>query len=161
MEKEITWLSHGGPGSGRYPKGSGERPRGEIKRLNRLSKRDARLNYRLVSRQTVADTYHDAAKSAHARFDNAKGYFEKRKIRKQVSNALKNQVKWDTKVSEIKDLRIENSLKMQNIKKYINEILNTPLRTVKKTTIVSLKGNPFTTDKYTKYKIDKKALKNK
>lgn len=26
---EITWLSHGGPGSGRYPKGSGENPRSE------------------------------------------------------------------------------------------------------------------------------------
>ena len=24
---EITWLSHGGPGSGRYPKGSGEKNR--------------------------------------------------------------------------------------------------------------------------------------
>ena len=22
---EITWLSHGGPGSGRYPKGSGKK----------------------------------------------------------------------------------------------------------------------------------------
>lgn len=109
----------------------------------------------------VADTYRDAAKSGHVRFDNAKGYFEKRKIRKQVSNALKNQVKWDTKVSEIKDLRTENSLKMQNTKKYINENLNTPLRAVKKITIVSLKGTPFTTDKYTKYKIDKKAMKKK
>lgn len=37
--QEIVWLSHGGPGSGRYPKGSGENPRSGRRRVARkLSK---------------------------------------------------------------------------------------------------------------------------
>ena len=32
---EITWLSHGGPGSGRYPKGSGKK---YLKTANRYSR---------------------------------------------------------------------------------------------------------------------------
>ena len=35
---EITWLSHGGPGSGRYPKGSGKKYKRQQRK--RLKKRD-------------------------------------------------------------------------------------------------------------------------
>lgn len=37
----FNWLSHGGPGSGRYPKGSGKNPRKAYKTLKRVSKRGA------------------------------------------------------------------------------------------------------------------------
>lgn len=38
----ITWLAHGGPGSGRYPKGSGKNPRGAYRTLKRISKKTYR-----------------------------------------------------------------------------------------------------------------------
>lgn len=43
MEKEITWLSHGGPGSGRYPKGSGKK---YLKKSNKLRKENAKIWYK-------------------------------------------------------------------------------------------------------------------
>ena len=39
---EIVWLSHGGPGSGRYPKGSGENPRSEIRKKNKIMEKRIR-----------------------------------------------------------------------------------------------------------------------
>lgn len=41
---EITWLSHGGPGSGRYPKGSGEKNRIKKKYYDMLSKNQVEAN---------------------------------------------------------------------------------------------------------------------
>ena len=41
---EITWLSHGGPGSGRYPKGSGKNPRSEIRKKIRASNKIRKKN---------------------------------------------------------------------------------------------------------------------
>ena len=48
---EITWLSHGGPGSGRYPKGSGKKYtkrkkkelKQKVKELNQIAKKRARV----------------------------------------------------------------------------------------------------------------------
>lgn len=40
--ENIVWLAHGGPGSGRYPKGSGKNPRGAYRTLKRISKKTYR-----------------------------------------------------------------------------------------------------------------------
>lgn len=37
---EIIWLAHGGPGSGRYPKGSGKNPKGVYKTLKKSIRKD-------------------------------------------------------------------------------------------------------------------------
>ena len=156
---DIIWLSHGGPGSGRYPKGSGQYNkrsiRKKIKTMNKYQVKDARLAYKQRSRQMVSDTYHDKAKESHNRFLETKGFFEKRKIRKQTSKFLKKQTKWDAKVSEIKYKREKN----QEIVNKIKSSMNVPLKQVTSFAMVSYKGFPGTFGTYKKYKIDKKKLK--
>lgn len=41
----IIFIAHGGPGSGRYPKGSGKNPRAAYKKVKKIAKKDYKLNY--------------------------------------------------------------------------------------------------------------------
>ena len=160
MEKEITWLSHGGPGSGRYPKGSGEHPKGEIKRLNRLSRGYTRANYHRYKNENKSNS--QSAKAI--KFQNLGISYNSKKAK-----ALKKKMKYDLKVSEMKNVMESDAKQINEIKAKINNKMGIPLKTVKRSTVVdgyAVPLGPFiigriTTSKYDKYKINKKALKNK
>ena len=87
---EITWLSHGGPGSGRYPKGSGKK---YLKTANRYSRGYTRANYHMIKNRDNAIRYREWA-------DNYRRRGNKRQYNKKSKAAIKYQIKSD-KLAEV------------------------------------------------------------
>ena len=84
---EITWLSHGGPGSGRYPKGSGKNPRGAYKKLKKIASKDYKYSIsdshkkmsKFISKeqdQTLSRSGSDLRKAINSVYDS-NGYVRK------------------------------------------------------------------------------------
>ena len=99
---DIIWLSHGGPGSGRYPKGSGEHPRGAIRSANKLRRKNARLLDKWLHKR--AAVYRTAKRFA--------------KLEKKVDN---NTARGDyvNKANRLNEKTIKNTSEMKNIEKEI------------------------------------------
>lgn len=144
--QEIVWLAHGGPGSGRYPKGSGKK---YLKTMNRYSKGSARMEYWKKFNQKFVD-------QADRRIDRAerKGY---RASKKQYN--VRN--KYQGNVDNLQKKIDSNSVKIQNIRQRLENAMNTPIKTVTGRTMNYRVYSPLLTIPYTKYKVDKKALKNR
>ena len=150
---EITWLSHGGPGSGRYPKGSGKK---YLKKLNRYSRGYTRAHYHMIKNRDKATGYSEWANS-YRRSGN------KRQLNKKSKAAIKYQMESDRLAKVMK----ADQKTIDSIAKRLATSMNVPLKTVQRSTIVDAKpiimppfyGATVVTSKYTKYKIDKKKLK--
>lgn len=150
---EIVWLSHGGPGSGRYPKGSGKK---YLKKLNRYSRGYTRAHYHMIKNRDNAIGYREWADS-YRRSGN------KRQYNKKSRAAIKYQIESDrlAKVMNADQKTIES------IAKRLNKSMNVPLKTIQRKTVVDAKpiimppvfGATMVTSEYTKYKVDKKKLK--
>lgn len=150
---EITWLAHGGPGSGRYPKGSGKK---YLKKLNRYSRGYTRSHYHMIKNRDKAIGYREWA-------DSYRQSGNKRQLNKKSQAAIKYQIESDRLAKVMKaDQKTINS-----IAKRLTTSMNVPLKTVQRGTIVDARpiimppfyGATVVTSKYTKYKVDKKKLK--
>lgn len=151
---EITWLSHGGPGSGRYPKGSGKK---YLKKLNRYSRGYTRAHYHMIKNRNKAISFREWADS-YRQSDN------KRQLNKKSKAAIKYQMESDRLAKVMK----ADQKKIDSIRNRLTKSMNVPLKTVKRKTVVDgypiiippvFIGGSITKAKYTKYKIDKKKLK--
>lgn len=150
---EITWLSHGGPGSGRYPKGSGKK---YIKKLNRYSRGYTRAQYHMIKNRDKATGYREWADS-YRRSGN------KHQLNKKSQAAKKYQIESDRLAKVMK----ADQKTIDSIAKRLTKSMNVPLKTVQRSTVVDARpiimppfyGATVVTSKYTKYKIDKKKLK--
>ena len=150
---EITWLSHGGPGSGRYPKGSGKK---YLKKLNRYSRGYTRANYHMIKNRNNAIEYRDWA-----------GNYRQRGNTWRANRKNKAAVKYQIESDRLAKVMKADQKTINSIAKRLNTSMNTPLKTVQRSTIVDARpiimppfyGATIVTSKYTKYKVDKKKLK--
>ena len=150
---EITWLSHGGPGSGRYPKGSGKK---YLKKLNRYSRGYTRAHYHMIKNRDNAIGYREWADS-YRRSGNKRQYNKKSKA------AIKYQMKSDRLAEVMK----ADQKTIDSIAKRLATSMNVPLKTIQHRTVVDARpiimppvfGATMVTSEYTKYKVDKKKLK--
>ena len=142
---EIIWLSHGGPGSGRYPKGSGKK---YLKTANRYSRGYTRANYHRLKNQRKADRHNKLADWYETHMHERHSYERKADSLSQIMQA--------------------DQKKIDSIKNRLTTSMNVPLKTVQRSTVVDgypiiippiFFGGSVTTAKYTKYKVDKKKLK--
>ena len=109
---EIVWLAHGGPGSGRYPKGSGKVKL--IKKTGSIAKNTIGFNYNRTKYNRVTK------KSSKISYKLNTKKFSIKKQEKLISRFLNNEQK-------LSDLRMKMSSKrskIANAEKYINNILN-------------------------------------
>lgn len=130
---DIIWLSHGGPGSGRYPKGSGENPRGAIRSANKLRRKNARLLDKWLHKR--AAVYRTAKRFAklEKKVDNntARGDYVN-KANRLNEKAIKN-------TSEMKNIEKEiafNTKEHKKIESFITKKMNTPLKEVRRDTVL-------------------------
>ena len=150
---EITWLSHGGPGSGRYPKGSGKK---YLRTLNRYSRGHTRAHYHMIKNRDKAISFREWA-------DSYRQSGNKRQYNKKSQAAMKYQMESDRLAKVMK----ADQKTIDSIAKRLATSMNVPLKTVQRSTIVDAKpiimppfyGATVVTSKYTKYKVDKKKLK--
>lgn len=156
---EITWLSHGGPGSGRYPKGSGKK---YLKTANRYSRGYTRANYYRLKNQRKADKHNKLADWYETHMHEHRSY--ERKAQKETAQ----QLKYQTKADSLSRIMQADQKKIDSIKNRLTKSMNIPLKTVQRSTVVGgypiiippiFFGGSVTTEKYTKYKIDNKKLK--
>lgn len=121
---EITWLSHGGPGSGRYPKGSGKKKeiRKNVKRLNKLA-----VNYQL-KRHEYSQHFGNASRIAFKL--NTKDLSIKKGTRLE-----KKFMKEVDKQEEIKSQALNMSKEYDRIEKYLKEKMNVKLMSIQSTAI--------------------------
>lgn len=97
---EITWLSHGGPGSGRYPKGSGKKYKKQQRK--RLKKQVKELNAIEKERtRAYLDLKFTTDKNEYIRLDK----IDRDLIKK--GNNLKEKI-----LSENKNIRLKDVLKI-------------------------------------------------
>ena len=150
---ETTWLSHGGPGSGRYPKGSGKT---YLKKLNRYSRGYTRAHYHMIKNRDNATGYREWADS-YRRSGN------KRQYNKKSRAAINYRIESDRLAKVMK----ADQKTIDSIAKRLATSMDVPLKTVQRSTIVDARpiimppffGAKVVTSKYTKYKVDKKKLK--
>ena len=156
---EIVWLSHGGPGSGRYPKGSGKK---YLKTANRYSRGYTRANYHRLKNQRKADRHNKLADWYETHMHERHSY--ERKAQKETAE----QLKYQTKADNLSQIMQADQKKIDSIKTRLTKSMNVPLKTVQRSTVVDgypiiippiFFGGSVTTAKYTKYKVDKKKLK--
>ena len=162
MMNDIVWLSHGGPGSGRYPKGSGENPRSEIRKknkairselhtLNKYGRHKARLDYaRIQTHQYMQDLKTKPVRTVLKGITyRGVDVVSRMRYRTQGKEKLDAQAKAKQK-------------KINDAKKFIESNYNVTLRTVRRPTVVgaSFRVIPYleTLPKvrvYDKYKLNK------
>ena len=118
---EIVWLSHGGPGSGRYPKGSGKK---YLKTMNRYSRGYTRANYYRLKNQNRADRF---AKNANF-YDIHNKYGARER-------AIKKQLEYDTKAQGLANVMAADKKKIEPIQKRLTKSMNIPLKTIQRSTI--------------------------
>lgn len=150
---EIVWLSHGGPGSGRYPKGSGKK---YLKKLNRYSRGYTRAYYHMIKNRDNAIGYREWADS-----------YRRRGNKRQYNKKSKAAIKYQMKSDKLAEVMKADQKTIDSIAKRLNKSMNVPLKTVQRRTAVDARpiimppvfGATVVTSKYTKYKVDKKKLK--
>lgn len=156
---EIIWLSHGGPGSGRYPKGSGKK---YLKTANRYSRGYTRANYHRLKNQRKADRHNKLADWYETHMHERHSY--ERKAQKETAQ----QLKYQTKADNLSQIMQADQKKIDSIKNRLTKSMNIPLKTVQRKTVVDgypviippvFFGASVTKAQYTKYKVDKKKLK--
>ena len=128
MEKEITWLSHGGPGSGRYPKGSGKKNL-SLHGLNKLSKRAARIDHKVNKKENKYNKLVD-------KYQKAKNKGNINRSQKFESKAWKTMGKLLS--GDLYTKQKEAQQKVLNGRKIVEKHLNTSLRIVKGKIVTSV-----------------------
>lgn len=95
---EIVWLSHGGPGSGRYPKGSGENPYQHVswRKRRKIRKEQEEINKRIG--KSKLDEYINSKEFLKNDYDT----FERKKASRRLESTT------DKRISKVDDKK-ENS----------------------------------------------------
>ena len=127
---EITWLSHGGPGSGRYPKGSGKNPRSEIRKKIRASNK--------IRKKNAVNTYYINKKEG--RIERTQYKIKKYKYKgKDPTKLKKYEEGLQSDLKKMKAYSIDNVKRYKEIDNFIKKELNTPLREVRRQKITGIK----------------------
>lgn len=140
-KSEETYLAHYGVMGMKWG------VRKSIKRMNRVSKGTARMEY-------WRDFNKRFAEQADRRIAKAE-----RKGKKPANRYVKNQKVYWERVNNLENKIKANNLANDIAKKVIEDSLNVPLKTVTGRTFNYHVYSPLITSKYKKYKIDKKKLK--
>lgn len=127
---EIVWLSHGWPGSGRYPKGSGENPRGEIRKKLRESNK--------IRKKEAVNTYYINKKIGNIERKQYK--IRKYEYKGKDATKIKNKEnKLQSDLNKMKKYSTSNVKKYKEIDDFITTKLNTPIREVRRRKITGVK----------------------
>lgn len=115
MEKDIIWLSHGGPGSGRYPKGSGEHPRGELRKNMRKLKRAIRS----YGRKNIKYKYAESLQTRTI-------FNDRSALSNKISKKISNKLYWplEKKAIDLADKATDAKYKIDDIQKMIEKKYN-------------------------------------
>lgn len=120
---EIVWLSHGGPGSGRYPKGSGKKYiKKQVKKLNKLS-----ADYQYKKHEYNAH-FGTASKIAFKLNTKDLPYKKGKRLEKQF-------IKEENKQDEIKNQLQNMSKEYDRIAKHLREKMDVKLMSVQATAV--------------------------
>lgn len=127
---EITWLSHGGPGSGRYPKGSGKNPRSEIRKKIRASNK--------IRKKNAVNTYYINKKEG--RIERTQYKIKKYKYKgKDPTKLKKYEEGLQSDLKKMKAYSIDNVKRYKEIDNFIKKEFNIPLREVRRQKITGIK----------------------
>lgn len=120
---EIIWLSHGGPGSGRYPKGSGKKYiKKQVKKLNKLS-----ANYQFKKHKYNMH-YGKASKIAFKLNTKDLPYKKGKRLEKRF-------IKEENKQDEIKNQLQNMSKEYDRIAKHLREKMGVKLMSIQATAV--------------------------
>ena len=145
---EIVWLSHGGPGSGRYPKGSGKKyVKKQVKKLNKLA---ADYQYKKFEYNTH---FGNASKIAFKLNTEDLPYKKGKRLEKRF-------IREENKQDEIKSQLQNMSKEYDRIAKHLREKMGVKLMSVQATAARPNFVNPWLGDiavfPYKKVKVVKK-----
>jgi hypothetical protein len=127
---EITWLSHGGPGSGRYPKGSGKNPRSEIRKKIRASNK--------IRKKNAVNTYYINKKEG--RIERTQYKIKKYKYKgKDPTKLKKYEEGLQSDLKKMKAYSVDNVKRYKEIDNFIKKEFNIPLREVRRQKITGIK----------------------
>lgn len=127
---EIAWLSHGGPGSGRYPKGSGKNPRSEIRKKIRASNK--------IRKKNAVNTYYINKKEG--RIERTQYKIKKYKYKgKDPTKLKKYEEGLQSDLKKMKAYSVDNVKRYKEIDNFIKKEFNIPLREVRRQKITGIK----------------------
>lgn len=120
---EIAWLSHGGPGSGRYPKGSGKKYiKKQVKKLNKLA-----IDYQFKKNEYNTH-YGKASKIAFKLNTKDLPYKKGKRLEKRF-------ISEENKQDEIKNQLQNMSKEYDRISKHLREKMDVKLMSVQATAV--------------------------
>lgn len=123
----IAFIAHGGPGSGRYPKGSGKNPRSAYKRLRKIAKKD--YKYRTSDQQRLMSKYMNEDQQKSLTDSGSNLHKSLKRVYNNSGYVRKSATKDDAKVLTIAEKRHKDT-----VEKIANEILgkygSTPISVV-------------------------------
>lgn len=127
---EITWLSHGGPGSGRYPKGSGKNPRSEIRKKIRASNK--------IRKKNAVNIYYINKKEG--RIERTQYKIKKYKYKgKDPTKLKKYEEGLQSDLKKMKAYSADNVKRYKEIDNFIKKEFNIPLREVRRQKLTGIK----------------------
>ena len=127
---EIIWLSHGGPGSGRYPKGSGKNPRSEIRKKIRASNK--------IRKKNAVNTYYINKKEG--RIERMQYKIKKYKYKgKDPTKLKKYEEGLQSDLKKMKAYSVDNVKRYKEIDNFIKKEFNIHLREVRRQKITGIK----------------------
>ena len=139
---EIAWLSHGGPGSGRYPKGSGKNPRSEIRKKIRASNK--------IRKKNAVNTYYINIvlnwltsiniNKKEGRIERTQYKIKKYKYKgKDPTKLKKYEEGLQSDLKKMKAYSVDNVKRYKEIDNFIKKEFNIPLREVRRQKITGIK----------------------
>ena len=127
---EIAWLSHGGPGSGRYPKGSGKNPRSEIRKKIRASNK--------IRKKNAVNTYYINKKEG--RIERTQYKIKKYKYKgKDPTKLKKYEEGLQSDLKKMKAYSADNVKRYKEIDNFIKKEFSIPLREVRRQKLTGIK----------------------
>lgn len=114
MERDIVWLSHGGPGSGRYPKGSGKKyfKKAHINKYDNGITKKVKNDFNNMNDYEFKNKYHVSKKRYEKRIKKYGDPYKKTAIYKfgktynNINNRKRNLI--DKRLSEIKNKKYKD-----------------------------------------------------